>query len=117
MRLSPERTEFLRKNKDKIMAFVQKHGEMNFMGIPRGVTKSGYMCAGVACLSDEERSRITSKDEDMTIADLIKNYELDVTASDRYTMRVLEAAHDDFIMWGDDFTIDDLTEYINKILS
>lgn len=108
IKLSPERQEFLKKNKENIRAVkligldkkerdVLKQDMYDKMDQCKYQYENGDICAASACLSDEERKKIVSCGQNtVIIGTALEKSDLNTSADDRYIMNAFQHAHDEY---------------------
>lgn len=123
MKLSPERTELLRKNRNKIALYVYGSNSLNMFDLVR-FYPNGSMCAGMACLTDKEQE-IAHKHNKESVRTLVRKshnsngiHEVteacNISKNDLKIMRLLEELHDESISSP---TNDSFDKLVDKLLS
>lgn len=96
MYLSEMRKELLRKNRDKIAALQKGEGED--IGGCLYKYPNGMMCAASACLTDDERDKVSEFNNGGWFEEV--SHFVDVSESELDTIIQLQSAHDEYMLEG-----------------
>lgn len=99
LRLSSEREDLLRRNRDRIAAYhVYKNPETSYNGCEYEFS-DGKICAASACLKDYEREKLVEHYNIIPLPTILSDNPelLDLSDSDAETLRELQFWHDDYV--------------------